>query len=203
MTNPKLFFLLLVPILFPGGLEAEQLSPPEGAALEKRFLTAQKQTRTLEAIFHQTVSAPGLREKVSSEGNITYAAPDDLGIAYTNPPGDSLELRGKKFTTVRAGRKPVTRGDDPPSSRALVTLRGILRGIPPAYPMTRTVWRQNGEYVVVLTPVHPSATQPKQIKNVINAQSLQLLSMSITLPRGATIEFNFSQIRRNQSSSHL
>jgi outer membrane lipoprotein-sorting protein len=177
---------------------ASDLSPKEANAVEKRFFATQQKTRTLEAAFTQTISAPGLRSPVLSRGQLFYRAPDDLRIAYTEPVGDLLQLDKARFTTIRAGQSPVLRPPDHPSARALSALRDILRGQRPPGDMHATVNRRGTDYIVVLRPATTGAFQPEQIENTIEAKTLQLRSMSITLPRGTVMKFDFSPRRRNQ-----
>ncbi len=174
---------------------AGALSPDEAAALEKRFFAAQSETRTLQADFTQRVSAPGLPAAVVSRGQLFYRAPDQLRVAYTDPAGELMQLDGSEFTSVRSGRAPVTRRDDHPSARALAALRDVLRGHRPPGKMNISVTRRGGDYVVVLTPRTPGRFQPEQIENIIDARTLQLRSLSLTLPRGTVMRFEFTRLR--------
>ncbi len=175
---------------------AKELPATEAAALEKRFMSVQKNTRTLQADFTQIITAPGLRDAAASEGRLIYRAPDDLLVTYTKPAGDYLLLRGETFISLRAGNM-TTRNASHSSARALAALRDVLRGTPPDNPMKRTVSLENGKYTVTLVPSVAGTNQPERIENMLEASDLQLQSMTITLPRGTAMQFQFTRIRRN------
>lgn len=61
--------------------------------------------------------------------------------------------------------------------------------------MNISVTRRGGDYVVVLTPRTPERFQPEQIENIIDARTLQLHSLSLTLPRGTVMRFEFTRLR--------
>ena len=46
--------------------------------LEDRFLENQKSLQTLQADFRQTITSPGLKQPVVSEGRFYYQSPDKL-----------------------------------------------------------------------------------------------------------------------------
>jgi outer membrane lipoprotein-sorting protein len=183
-------------ILLTHAAAGRELAADEAAALEKRFLSAQQNTRTLQADFKQIITAPGLRDAAASTGRLLYLAPDSLLVTYTDPAGDYLLLRGNKFTSQRAGKSTIRDASDP-SARALTALRDLLRGAPAGNVMTRSVTQSGNKYLVTLTPSVPGLNQPERIENLLEVSSLQLQSMTITLPRGATMQFIFSRIRRN------
>jgi outer membrane lipoprotein-sorting protein len=178
--------------------DAAELPAAAAAELEKRFFAAQRATRTLAADFTQTLTAPGLPAPVVSRGQILFRAPDDLRIVYTEPAGEVLQLDATSFTALRTGRPPVRRPPGHASARALSSLRDILRGQRPEGEMAATVTRRGHDYLVVLTPAATGGFQPERIENIIDARSMQLRSMSITLPRGTLLRFDFAKPRRNQ-----
>lgn len=191
--------LLIVPALLQLTL-AQELPVREADDLEKRFFRAQQEHETLAAAFTQTVTAAGLPAPVVSQGNLYYRAPDSLRIEYTSPAGDFLQLQGTLFTARRAGGKIVTRSADHPSARALVALREVLRGRPPADETTvRRVTREGAFFRVTLTPSFAGPDAPGMIENLIEVKSLQLRSLGVSLPRGAVMNFDFKQIRTNRS----
>lgn len=192
MNTRILFLALAAPAV---GAFAGDLSSTEAAALERRFFAAQRETRTLEADFTQSVTAPGLPAPAISRGQLLYRAPDQLRIAYTDPSGELMQLDGTDFTAVRNGRPPVVRPDNHPSARALVALRNILRGRRPPGEMDVSVTQRGYNYVVVLTPRTTGRFQPERIENVIDGRSLQLRSLSLTLPRGTLMRFEFTRLR--------
>jgi hypothetical protein len=51
---------------------------------------------------------------------------------------------------------------------------------------------------VILAPLAPSPTLPRKIENRVDAKSLALLGMTITMPQGAAMEFVFENPLRNQ-----
>ena len=193
--NPPGIFLLLA-VLSATGL-ARDIAPSDTVVLEKRFFGTQQKTRTLEAAFTQTISAPGLGSPTISRGQLVYRAPDDLRISYQVPPGELMQLDAGNFTTIRTGRSPLARPANHPSARALGALRDILRGNRPPGDMQVSVTRQAGNYLVVLVPSTLGNFQPERIENTIDADTMQLRSMSLSLPRGTVMRFDFSEVRRN------
>ena len=63
--------------------------------------------------------------------------------------------------------------------------------------MQVSVTRQAGHYRVVLVPSARGGFQPENIENTIDEDTMELRSMSLTLPRGTVMRFDFSAIRRN------
>jgi outer membrane lipoprotein-sorting protein len=187
---------ILSAILLTHHATARELAADEAAALEKRFLSAQQKTRTLQADFRQIITTPGLRDPAASAGRLLYLAPDNLLVTYTDPAGDYLLLRGNKFIFRRAGKSTVRDASDP-SARALAALRDILRGTPAGSVMARSVTQSGNKYIVTLTPSAPGSNEPERIENLLESSTLQLHSMTITLPRGTNLQFIFSGIRRN------
>jgi outer membrane lipoprotein-sorting protein len=166
--------------------------------LEARFLKSHRNLQSLQADFRQTITSPGMRKPVVSEGRFLYKKPDSLRIDYTRPEGDYFLLNGDRFETRRRGKPPAILEASHPSARALVALREVLRGMPPTGDFQKEVVRENGVFRVVLTPLVPSPTLPRQIENRVDAQSLALLSLTLTMPQGAVMEFVFENPRRNQ-----
>jgi outer membrane lipoprotein-sorting protein len=170
-----------------------------GEDLEARFLASQKNLQSLQADFRQTITSPGLKQPVVSEGRFYYLAPDKLRIDYTRPEGDYFLLNGDHFESRRRGKSPVVVPRDHPSARALSSLRDVLRGTPPTGDFQKQVDRQDGVIRVVLTPATASPSMPKKIENRVDPNSLALLGMNITTPNGAGMEFLLENPRRNQT----
>jgi hypothetical protein len=169
-----------------------------GEDLEARFLASHKNLESLQADFRQTITSSGMRQPVVSEGRFYYQAPDKLRIDYSRPAGDYFLLNGDRFETRRRGKAPVILDANHSSARALVALREVLRGTPPAGEFQKQVERMGGEFWVILTPLAPSPTLPRKIENRVDANSLALLGMTITMPQGAAMEFVFENPLRNQ-----
>jgi outer membrane lipoprotein-sorting protein len=178
--------------------DARELPQSEADRLEQRFFAAQRATETLQSAFTQTVTSPGLPAPVVSAGNLFYRSPDSLRIVYTRPAGDFLQLLGERFTSRRSGGDLVDRDSDHPSARALVALRDVLRGEPPDETMKRDVTSEGDFFRVTLTPQFPGPGAPEKIENLIEKSSLQLRSLSIVLPRGTIMRFDFAKIRKNR-----
>ena len=192
--------LLLLAALGASGF-ARDLSSSDATALQKRFFAARQKTRTLEAAFTQTISAPGLENPAISRGQLFYRAPDELRISYQVPPGELMQLDAGNFTTIRTGRAPVVRSASHPSARTLGALRDILRWNQPPGDMQVSVTRQAGHYRVVLVPSARGGFQPEKIENTIDEDTMELRSMTLTLPRGTVMRFDFSATRRNHRLS--
>lgn len=169
-----------------------------GEDLEARFLASHKKLESVQADFRQTITSPGMRQPVVSEGRFYYQAPDKLRIDYSRPAGDYFLLNGDLFETRRRGKSPVVFDAGHPSARALVALREVLRGTPPTGEFQKQVERGDGEFRVILTPLAPSPALPRKIENRVDAKSLDLLGMTVTMPQGNGMEFFFENSRRNQ-----
>ena len=70
--------------------EPEPLSPTKAKALRTRFETRQRDTTSWTAAFTQTLTMPGLRASIASEGTLTFRAPDALRIEFTKPVGEQI-----------------------------------------------------------------------------------------------------------------
>jgi hypothetical protein len=79
----------------------------------------------------------------------------------------------------------------------LAALREILRGKKPAENMNRRVYVEGNIYRVILVPEQEAANQPSRIEIEADVEGFKLRSMVVSLPRGATMRFDFSDERRN------
>lgn len=194
-----LWHILLSLALFTAALGAKDLSPDETKLLERRFAEAQKSTRTLRADFEQVIRLPGMPAPVVSKGEFIYRAPDDIRITFTEPPGDFLLLHGEIMEAARGGKAPVKRPSSDRSAKALVALRKVLRGSPQDThdQMERKISRSDDEFVVSITPTVRSRELPEKIENRVDAHSLMLRTMTITLPLGGCLEFRFFRPRKD------
>lgn len=170
-----------------------------GEDVETRFLLSHRNLKTLEAGFRQTITSPGLPRPIASEGRIFYEAPDRLRIDYARPAGDYFLLTGNRLEIVRRGKPPVIHNSTDPSARALVALREVLRGTPPVGDFQKQVVRAGGEFRVLLTPRGASPNLPRKIETRVEAQSLLLLGMTITMPQGSIMDFAFENPRCNEA----
>lgn len=177
---------------------ASELSPEENADLSRRFIESQRALRTFRADFEQTLSLLGLRNPSMSKGTFFYRAPDDVRIDYAQPSGDFMLLHGDDFHVARDGNAPRSYPASDRSARVLVALRKVMGGRAEAgAEMVKTVRHEGDEYVVTLKPRTPSRDVPEKIENRIDADSLILRRMTVTLPRGTSMEFSFSNPERN------
>lgn len=192
----RLLFLLILP---PLALHAKDLSPDEMQHLERRFSEVQKSTRTLRADFKQEIRMPGMRRPVVSKGEFLYRAPDDLRVTFTEPPGDYLLLHGETLEMSRGGKPPVKKSSTDRAAKALVALRQVLRGSPEEADagMNHKIRREDGQYIITITPTSRSPQLPEKIENRVDADSLILRNMAITLPRGIHLEYRLAHPRRD------
>ncbi|MBJ7390959.1 MAG: outer membrane lipoprotein carrier protein LolA [Chthoniobacterales bacterium] len=140
---------------------------------------------------------PGLGRPAKSRGQIFYQSPELLRVEYTQPEGEWMQLDGENFTLARAKRQPETRPADHASARVLAALREILRGKKPSEGMSRRIYDEGDAYRVILVPLQEGQNQPSRIDITADADGFQLRSMVVSLPRGATMRFDFSSFRRN------
>jgi len=175
----------------------EELPSTQADALERRFFATQSGINTLEADFIQTITAPGLGRAATSKGQVFFRSPELLRIQYSDPAGEWMQLDEQNFTAVRSNRQPETRPSDHPSARVLAALREILRGKKPAENMNRRVYVEGNIYRVMLVPEQDAPNQPSRIEIEADVVGFKLRSMVVSLPRGATMRFDFSSVRRN------
>lgn len=192
----KLFFLSALFLCVRIGAAVE-LSPDDAQILERRFFESQAKTKTLEADFIQTITAPGLGKPASSSGRFFFQSPGSLRIEYTNPLGDWMQLDGGNFKIARSSQNAITRPAEHPSARVLAALREILCGRKPAEGMHRTIEIDGGIYRVTIKPMRPGSTRPKRISIEASVERFELQSLMVELPRGASMRFDFSDFRRN------
>lgn len=179
-------------------VRGNELSPAEDVALSRKFLESQRTLRTFRAAFEQTVSLLGLRNPSVSKGTFFYRAPDDVRIDYSQPAGEFFLLLGDNFYVARDGQPALNYPASDRSARVLVALRKVMGGRSDAgNGMTRQVRREGDEFVITLTPEIPARDVPEKIENRIDASSLVLKKMTVTLPRGTSMEFSFSEPERN------
>jgi len=191
--------VILLLASMPFMVHARDLSLEETRRIEERFVRTQKSTHTLRADFEQTIRFPGMRTPVVSRGEFLYRAPDDIRINFTDPAGDYLLLSGDTLEIARGGKAPVRKPSTHLSAKALVALRNVLRGTPEDTDgrMERKISSADGGFTVSITPVVRSARMPEKIENRVDADSLMLQTMTITLPHGGFMEFRFSRSRRD------
>ena len=199
----RLFLLCLVPLLVGGLVRAETLTGVRAENLRKKFEAIQRGTRFWSAHFHQTLTIPGLKTPLVSEGKIQYRSPDAIRVEFENPPGDFLLARGEKFFLKKAGKPMVEKSlEKDAAAKPIQGLLSLLRGagVEEERWFSPEISRQGDDFVVELVkkegaPLH----LPRSITNTVGADSFEMKRVVIQLPKGGSLTFQFDQVVRNRS----
>ena len=180
----------------------EPLSADKAEALRKRFDLHQQGTRFWTADFTQTLSAPGLKTPIVSEGKIRYRAPDALRIDFEKPAGDFMLALGADLFLQKSNKGIVRRSIHTDTvGKPRLGLLGMLRGRPTeeAELFDFQVARAGAVYEVELTkkPGAP-AHMPRRILNSIAVDSLDVMDVTIVLPNGGSLSYAFRSSVRNR-----
>jgi len=192
-----LFFLSVA-----GLCTAEPLPVEKAEALRKRFEVHQQGTRFWSADFTQTLTAPGLKEPIVSEGKIRYRAPDALRIDFEKPAGDFMLALGVDLFVQKSRRGIVRKSIQTDTvGKPLLGLLGMLRGRPTEeagmfeFQVTRT-----GEVYEIELSKKPGAPAhlPKRIINSIAVETLEIREVTIVLSNGGVLGYAFRTSSRNR-----
>ena len=177
-------------------------SPPKTpAALRARFQTRQRETLTWSATVVQTLTLPGLRDPVVSQGTLAYRAPDRLRLDFTKPAGEFVLILGDRLFIQKTGARLAEKSlREDSAGKPFLSLLGLLRGQPAEEESdyTQEVRREGDHYVVVLTRNADASTQmPARIANRIAADTLEVREVVVDLPSGGVLSYRFDAITRN------
>lgn len=183
--------------------QAAPLSPARSAELRDQFLRRQQATRSWTASFTQTVSMPGMRKPVVSEGTIAYKAPGQLRLDFSKPEGDLVIVTGGRVFIQKAGKRPSEKSlDDDRAGKPFESLLGLLGGKPTEDESLYDpeLSREGADYTLVLTR-KPSASSrlPRRITNSFDAESLEVREVIVELPNKGTIAYRFTESARNRA----
>lgn len=202
---PRLFsHLLLACILLAPALHAAPvpLTPAKAEALRTRFETRQRGSRSWSADFTQTLTMPGLRASIDSEGTFTFRAPDALRIEFTKPAGELVLILGDRLFLQKPGKRAVEKsltGDS--AGKPFQALLSLMQGRPPENEaqFDPRVTQEDDRYVIELTK-KPDATGrlPKRITNIVSAETLDVREVLVELPNGGSLRYVFRDPARNR-----
>ena len=204
MKRPIVQILLAAALLAPSiHAEPEPLSPASAKALRIRFETRQHDTRSWTAAFTQTLTMPGLRASVASEGTFTFRAPDSLRIEFTKPAGELVLILGDRFFLRKPGKPVVEKsmsGDN--AGKPFQALLNLMQGRPPENEeqFVPRVTQEEDRYVITLTK-KPGATGklPKRITNIVSEATLDVREVFVELPAGGSLSYVFREPIRNRA----
>jgi outer membrane lipoprotein-sorting protein len=181
---------------------ADQLSPVKSEELRKRFESFQKATRFWSARFSQSLSVPGLKQPILSEGRIRFRAPDGLRIDFENPAGEWMLATGERLFWQKPGKKRVEKSlVNDPAGKPIQGLISLLRGVPgsEAEWFTPEISRDGDLFRIELVRKEGAPSHfPKSIVNTLKADSLEVKQVNIQLPNGAQIIYVFEAVERNR-----
>lgn len=196
----RLIFLFLVATTLHA--EPEPLSAASAKALRTRFETRQRDTKTWTADFTQTLTMPGLRASVASEGTFTFRAPDSLRIEFTKPAGELVLILGDSFFLRKPGKRVVEKSMSTDNAgKPFQALLSLMQGRPPENEeqFEPRVTQEDDRYVITLTK-KPTATGklPKRITNIVAKDTLDVREVFVELPAGGSLRYEFSNTARNR-----
>ena len=199
-----LFPILLTATLLASVLRAEPgpLSPAKAEALRTRFETRQRETRAWSAAFTQTLTMPGLRASIASEGTLTFRAPDALRIEFTKPAGELVLILGDRFFLQKPGKRAVEKslGTDS-AGKPFQALLSLLQGRPPENEaqFDPRVTLEDDRYVIVLTKkTEATGRLPRRVTNIVSEATLDVREVLVELPNGGALSYVFRDPARNR-----
>lgn len=185
------------------GSFAAPLSEARTAELRADFQRRQRTAKSWSATFTQTVSMPGMRKPVVSEGALSYKAPGMLRLEFTKPAGDLVVVNGDRVFIQKAGKRASEKSlAEDRAGKPFESLLGLLGGRPmeeeslyvPELSLDR------GVYTLVLSLKPEGSKQlPKRITNTFDADSLEVREVLVELPNKGTISYRFSAVVRNRA----
>ena len=196
-----LIFLLLLSTTLHA--EPEPLSPAKAKALRARFETRQRDTQSWTAAFTQTLTMPGLRASVASEGTLTFRAPDALRIEFTKPAGELVLILGDRFFLRKPGKPAVEKSlSRDNAGKPFQALMSLFQGRPPENEsqFEPRVTNEDDRYIITLTK-KPEATGklPKRIATIISETTLDVREVFVELPVGGSLRYEFNNAARNRA----
>ncbi len=204
MKHP-IFQILLAATLFapPLHAEPEPLSAAKAKALRTRFETRQRDTQSWAAAFTQTLTMPGLRASVASEGTLTFRAPDALRIEFTKPAGELVLILGDRFFLRKPGKPAVEKSlSRDNAGKPFQALMSLFQGRPPENEsqFEPRVTNEDDRYLITLTK-KPDATGklPKRITNIVSEATLDVREVFVELPAGGSLRYVFHDPARNRA----
>ncbi|MGH8576770.1 MAG: LolA family protein [Gammaproteobacteria bacterium] len=182
-------------------LAAPPLSTEDARALRARLQTRQRETLTWSATFVQTLTLPGLRDPVVSQGTLAYRAPDRIRLDFTKPAGELVLVLGDRLFIQKTGARLAEKSlREDSAGKPFVSLLGLLGGQPAEdeSDYTPEVRREEDHFAVVLTRNAGASTQmPARIANRIAADTLEVREVVVDLPSGGVLSYRFDAITRD------
>ncbi|MGH8520073.1 MAG: LolA family protein [Gammaproteobacteria bacterium] len=196
------YFLFFISFLAGAATLAAPLSAERASALRAQFQTRQRETLTWSATIVQTLTLPGVRDPVVSQGTLAYRAPDRLRLDYTRPAGEFVLVLGDRLFIQKTGARLAEKSlREDSAGKPFLSLLGLLRGQPAEQESDYTpeVKREGDGYAVVLTrKPDASSRMPARITNTIAADTLEVREVVVVLPSGGVLRYRFDDITRNR-----
>jgi outer membrane lipoprotein-sorting protein len=180
-------------------LPAAEMAPSEIARFNARFEAKQSATTAFRAQLLQFLQLSGLRDPILSRGEILYRAPDQLLLRYTQPPGESILLRGNEVYVVKppAPSRSVRLEPGKPGSEMLYFL-GLFQD---GGRKMREDWNFSAATTSTITTVSLKPRSPLaevlEIISQVRTRDLEIRSIQVRLPRNTTLTYELQNIRRN------
>lgn len=204
MKRPILhhLFLAIAVLTSLARAESEPLSLAQAKALRTRFETRQRDTTSWTAAFTQTLTMPGLRASIASEGTLTFRAPDALRIEFTKPAGELVLILGDRFFLRKPAKRVVEKSlSRDNAGKPFQALMNLFQGRPPENEaqFEPRVTNENESYIITLTK-KPEATGklPKRITNIVSESTLDVREVFVELPAGGSLRYVFNDPARNR-----
>jgi outer membrane lipoprotein-sorting protein len=176
------------------------LSEADVAATEAKYNAHRQLTDggTWTADFVQAVQSPDLAQPITSAGKLEFESPDMLTLTYTKPVTGQVALVHGKFKQSLPGREAPASSSD------------LLQSLVRFFHLPPQAWRE--QFAVTATEdeklitIHlaakpgQSTMQPANIEEVIDAATLDPISLEIDFANHTSLKFTFSNWQRNETS---
>ena len=199
MTRFVFLFLLATAL---ARAEPSPLAPAQAQALRTRFETRQRATRSWSAAFTQTLTLPGLRAAIVSQGTLTFRAPGDLRIEFTQPAGELVLILGDRLFLRKPGRRAVEKSlATDHAGKPFQALLSLLQGRPPENEeqFEPRITAEDGRYMIALTKKADAPGKlPKRITNIVSEATLDVVEVLVELPGSGSLRYAFRDPARNR-----
>ena len=176
------------------------LSDAELAAVEGKYADHRQLNSTSgwTANFQQEVHSPDLLQPILSQGKLDFEAPDALTLTYAAPVAGQVALIHGKFQQSVPGRDAQAA-----SAELLQSLVRFFQAPPRVWheQFAVTATRDGNLLTIHLAAKpHEAAAQPATIEEIIDAATLDPVSLTIGFTSQASLKFTFSGWHRNNAS---
>lgn len=160
------------------------------AGIPDKILALHKSGETMTTSFVETKAMPKMKKETKKTGNLTFTAPDNLRLDYTDPAGDYTLITKTDFETSRAGKVQKLPFKSPQSrwaifrSTLLYAFMGQVEEVAKLNDATATYAEEGANYLCTLDANKTAKQGISQLKLVYNKKSGKLVSLTVTEGNG-------------------